>query len=183
MYTKGEFSSCPTISPGELTIIWFAIICKSVAFFHPAGIQLADLLIEKAENHPSEPGLQSAYLPYLQFTKSGFMKLRLKIVIGLVIVLLIVGGVWGWISFHEIPLRELSKGQPAIIGGSDSGNSIYLFNPRFRSWRRLPTNNLFPGRMAWSPDGKKIAFTFSTSDASNATTAGIAMLNLENMET
>ena len=106
------------------------------------------------------------------------MKLWHKIIIVLVIIALIIAGALWWIPFHE-----LSKGQLAIIGYSNSGPSLYLLNPLFRSWRRLPTDNLFPWRMAWSPNGEKIAFTYSTSNDNEADVVGIAILDLENMET
>lgn len=107
------------------------------------------------------------------------MKRWLKILVGLVVIGLIVAGVFWWIPYHE-----LSKGQVAIIGDSRSGRGIYVLNPFLRIWHRLPTGNLFPWYMAWSPDGRKIAFTFSAVNDNNAhSVVGVAVLNLENMET
>jgi hypothetical protein len=106
------------------------------------------------------------------------MKLWHKTIIALVIIALIIAGALWWIPFHE-----LSKGQLAIIGYSNSGPSLYLLNPLFRSWSRLQTDNLFPWRMAWSPNGEKIAFTYSTSNDNEADVVGVAILDLEKMET
>jgi WD40 repeat protein len=107
------------------------------------------------------------------------MKQTLKILVAFaIIVLIIMGALW------LIPFHELSKGQLAIIGYTVSGRSIYLFDPFLRSWRRLPTDNLYPWHIAWSPDGMKIAFTYSTSNGDDPTTVtGVAILNLENMTT
>ena len=106
------------------------------------------------------------------------MKLWHKIIIVLVIIALIIAGALWWIPFHE-----LSKGQLAIIGYSNSGPSLYLLNPLFRSWRRLPTDNLYPSYIAWSPDGQKIAFTYSTTNDNEDVGIGIAIIDLENMKT
>ena len=109
------------------------------------------------------------------------MKLWHKIVIALAIILLSIGGTLWWIPYHE-----LGKGQLAILGYSYSNPiipSIYLFNPLFRSWHHVPTDNLYPHYISWSPDGKKIAFTYSTSSADDGTITGIAILKLDNMQT
>ena len=107
------------------------------------------------------------------------MKLWHKIIIALAIIALIIAGVLWWIPFHE-----LSKGKLAIIGDTNSGRSIYLLDPLHRSWRRLPTDNLYPWYITWSPDGQKIAFTYSTSNDNDPDNVlGIAILNTENMRT
>ncbi len=110
------------------------------------------------------------------------MKQWAKILITLFAIVLIVAGTLWWIPFHE-----LSKGQLAIIGETNSSRSIYLLNPVFRSWRRLSTGNLYPHHIAWSPDGKKIAFTYSISNPNislyDLPVTGIAILNLENGQT
>ncbi|HUI87289.1 MAG TPA: hypothetical protein VLX61_01065 [Anaerolineales bacterium] len=105
-----------------------------------------------------------------------------RIVLAFVIIILIVGGALWWIPFHD-----LSKGQLAIIGETNGGRSIYLLNPVFRSWHRLPTSNLNPYHIAWSPDGKKIAFTYSINNPNislyDLPVTGIAIMNLENGQT
>ncbi|HUI87279.1 MAG TPA: hypothetical protein VLX61_01015 [Anaerolineales bacterium] len=107
------------------------------------------------------------------------MKRWHKILISLVVVALIITGIPWWIPFHE-----LNEGQLAIIGESNSGRGIFLLNPLFRTWRPLPTNNLYPWYIAWSPDGQKIAFTYSTvNDDDPESAVGLAILDLENMET
>ncbi len=120
------------------------------------------------------------------------MKSWHKIVIALVIIMLIVGGTFWWIHYHELSMEqynlgmeqhELSKGQLAIIGDTNSGHSIYLFDPLLQSWHRLSTDNLYPYHMAWSPDGKQIAFTYSTSNADQAAVTGVAILNLRSAQT
>ena len=111
------------------------------------------------------------------------MKRWLKILIALLGIVLVVAGILWWIRFYE-----LGKGQLAVIGLSvsdpDLGYGIYLFDPIHRSWRELPTDDLFPWYLAWSPDGKKIAFTYSMDSTRDFNPlVGIAILNLENMET
>ena len=107
------------------------------------------------------------------------MKQWLKILITLVAIGLIVAGILWW-----IPFKELSKGQLAIIGVSNSGPSVYLLDPDFRSWHRLPTNNLYPRHIAWSPDGQNIAFTYSASNDNDPNNVlGVAILSLNTMQT
>ncbi len=107
-------------------------------------------------------------------------KIVIALIIAQAIILLIVGGTLWWIPYHE-----LSRGQLAIVdySSNSSTSGIYLFNPLFRSWRRLPTANLYPYNIAWSPDGKKLAFTYSLSSADDAHLMGIAILTLQNMQT
>jgi len=109
------------------------------------------------------------------------MNIWQKIIIIFVIILLIIIGI-----FWLVPYRELKKGQLAAIGYSNtlpSVATIYLFNPLSRTWRQLPTDNLFPHYIAWSPDGKEIAFTYSNKSSTDTPPTGIAILSLENMQT
>lgn len=80
------------------------------------------------------------------------------------------------------PFSIINKGKLAVIGDSSLGTSIYLLNPFFRLWHRVTPQDLQPFHMAWSPDGKSIAFTYSTGKQDDAQ-QGIAILKLENMET
>lgn len=101
------------------------------------------------------------------------MKRRLvTIIVVLTIVLVSISLFWR-------PYLEIYNGRLAVIGMDQSGNTrIYFLYPYINRFEPQTPSNMTPFFMAWSPNGKALAFVYSI--LSPEREGGIALLNAEN---
>jgi Tol biopolymer transport system component len=98
---------------------------------------------------------------------------RLAVILVLTIVLVLSTS-----SFWK-PYLEIYNGKLAVIGMSQSGDTgIYFLYPYINYLKPQTPSNMTPFFMAWSPNGKTIAFIYSI--LSPEREGGIALLNAEN---